>query len=101
MRIVYPAFASGGTHLNVSGVAMTAASGNPENARRFMEFLVLEQAQRVYAEINHEFPVVPGVATSDLVASWGTFTADDANLMTLAGLRDLALRIMEEVDFDG
>lgn len=101
VRIVYPAFESGGTHMNVSGMAMTAASKNANNALKFMEFLVSEEAQEVYASINHEFPVRDGVARSDLVASWGEFTPDDANLMDLAGLRGQALRLMEEVDFDG
>ena len=101
VRIVYPTFENGGTHMNVSGVAMTAAAKNASEALEFMEFLVSEQAQRVYAEINYEFPVVEGVSRSDLVASWGDFTGDDANLMDLARLRGDALRIMEEVDFDG
>ncbi len=101
VRIVYPSFEDGGTHLNVSGVAMTAASKNTDNALKFMEFLTSRKAQKVYAEINHEFPVRAGVPASDLVASWGEFPADDVNLMDLAALRDDALRIMEEVDFDG
>ena len=32
---------------------------------------------------------------------WGSFEADDVNLMTLADLRADALRIIEEVDYDG
>ena len=101
VRIIYPAFEDGGTHLNVSGAAMTAASKNADNALTFLEFLVSDQAQQVYATINYEFPVKAGVPLSPLVASWGSFTPDDANLMDLAPLRDDALRIMEEVDFDG
>lgn len=101
VRIVYPSFQDGGTHLNVSGVAMTKASKNTGNALRFMEFLVSDRAQKVYAEINFEFPVKAGVARSAMVNSWGGFTPDNANLMDLAGLRGDALRIMEDVDFDG
>jgi iron(III) transport system substrate-binding protein len=101
VRIVYPVFEGGGTHLNVSGVAMTKASKNTDNALKFMEFLVSDKAQEVYADINYEFPVKAGVTRSDLVRSWGEFTPDSANLMDLAGLRGAALRIMEEVDFDG
>ena len=81
--------------------AAVIATKNTSEAIEFIEFLVSEQAQQVYAEINYEFPVVQGVSRSDLVASWGDFTADDANLMDLARLRGDALRIMEEVDFDG
>ena len=38
---------------------------------------------------------------SDLVASWGDFTPDPVDLMELAQLRGDALRLMEEIDFDG
>jgi len=101
VRIVYPAFENGGTHLNVSGVAMTKASKHRDNALAFMNFLVSQQAQQTYASINYEFPVRAGVPLSDVVAAWGSFTPDDANLMDLAALRADALRIMQEVDFDG
>ena len=42
-----------------------------------------------------------GAALSDLVKSWGTFEADTMDLGTLAANRPAALRIMEEVNFDG
>ena len=101
VRIVYPVFKDGGTHVNVSGVAMTKAAPNKAEAIKLMEFLASDEAQAIYAEINHEFPVEPGVARSELVESWGDFTPDSVNLAELARLRPVALRIMEEVNFDG
>lgn len=101
VRIVFPEFENGGTHMNISAVAMTAAAPHPEDAKRFMEFLVSRDAQKVYAETNYEFPVRPGVPRSELVASWGEFTPDDVNLMDLAEQRPVSLRLMEEVGFDG
>ncbi len=101
VRIVFPTFEDGGTHMNVSGVAMTAAAPHREDALAFMEFLASPQAQEIYAEANHEFPVNPEVPRSELVESWGEFTPDDVNLMDLAALRGDALRLMEEIDFDG
>jgi iron(III) transport system substrate-binding protein len=101
VRPVFPAFDGGGTHLNISGVAMTKAAPNKEAALRFMEWLSGDAAQKIYAETNHEFPVKPGVERSALVASWGEFTADGKSLGELAGLRPAALKIMETVDFDG
>jgi iron(III) transport system substrate-binding protein len=101
VRILYPTFAEGGTHMNVSGVAMTKAAPNREAALKFMEWLSSDAAQKIYAETNHEFPVKPGVARSALVESWGTFTPDAANLAELAKLRADALKIMEEVNYDG
>lgn len=100
VRIVFPTFEAGGTHVNVSGVAMTASAPNSENALKLMEFLTSPQAQEIYAEANFEYPIASGTEAAELVQSWGDFTADDVNLMTLARLRGAALRLTEEVDFD-
>ena len=101
VRIIFPTFENGGTHVNVSGVAMTKAAPNREEALQLMEFLVSPIAQGIYAELNTEYPVLEGAPISDLVASWGSFTADDIDLEDLAKNRPAALRIMEEVNFDG
>lgn len=101
VRIIFPVFEGGGTHLNISGVAMTKAAPDKAEALQLMEFLSSDEAQRIYAETNHEFPVKPGVARSALVESWGSFTGDGLNLNDLARLRPDALRLMEAVNFDG
>ena len=101
VRVTFPVFEGGGTHLNISGMAMTKAAPNRTNALKFMEWLSGDEAQKIYAETNHEFPVKPGVERSALVKSWGDFTADSKSLSEIAALRPAALRIMEEIDFDG
>jgi iron(III) transport system substrate-binding protein len=60
-----------------------------------------EWAESIYAEENHEYPVVPGSEVSELVAGWGEMTPDTVDLTEVAGHRAAALRIMEEVNFDG
>ena len=101
VRIIFPTFEDGGTHVNVSGVAMTKSAPNRDEALQLMEYLVSPAAQAIYAELNSEYPVVEGASPSDLVASWGEFTADDVPLTELAANRAAALRLMEVVDFDG
>jgi iron(III) transport system substrate-binding protein len=101
VSIVFPTFEGGGTHLNISGVAMTKSAPNKENALKFMEWLTSDEAQKIYAETNYEFPVKPGVERSDLVKSWGEFTPDATPLADIAKARATALKIMETVDFDG
>jgi iron(III) transport system substrate-binding protein len=101
VRIVYPTFIDGGTHMNISGVAMTKAAPNREAALKLMEWLSSGAAQRIYAETNYEFPVNPAVPKSGLVASWGEFTPDTTPLSDLARLRPDALKLMETVNFDG
>jgi iron(III) transport system substrate-binding protein len=101
VRIVFPVFEGAGTHMNVSGVAMTAAAPNRDAALKLMEFLASDAAQQIYAETNHEFPVKPGVERSELVASWGEFGPDALGLIDVAKLRPAALKLIQEVDFDG
>jgi iron(III) transport system substrate-binding protein len=101
VRIDFPTFEGDGTHLNISGVAMNKAAPNREAALKFMEWLSSDEAQRIYAETNNEFPVKPGVAKSALVASWGEFTPDSKPLTEVAKLRPDALKLIETVDFDG
>ena len=100
VRIVFPTFENSGTHVNVSGVAMTASAPNHDEALKLMEFLTSPEAQEIYAAENFEYPIAEGTEPDALVKSWGDFTADDVNLMVLARLRGDALRLTEEVDFD-
>ncbi|UWQ98154.1 Fe(3+) ABC transporter substrate-binding protein [Rhodobacteraceae bacterium S2214] len=101
VRLVFPEFEDGGSHVNVSGIALTQAAPNKEEALQLMEFLVSPAAQAIYAELNYEYPVLDGAPLSELVESWGPVTADATDLTEIAGHRAAALRIMEEVDFDG
>ncbi len=100
VQILFPTFEAGGTHLNISGVAMTKAAPHRAAALQLMEWLSSDAAQQIYAETNYEFPGKDGVARSALVQSWGSFTPDDIPLAEVAAKRPEALRLTEEVDFD-
>lgn len=101
VRIDFPVFEDGGTHVNVSAVAMTAHAKHPEDALTFIEFLTSPEAQSIYAAANHEYPVSAEAKPSEMVASWGSFTPDTVDLSLLASERGEALRLTQEVDFDG
>ena len=101
VRIDFPVFEGAGTHMNVSGIAMTRAAPNREAALKLMTWLAGDEAQQIYAETNHEFPVKPGVARSALVESWGSFTPDSLGLGDVASKRPEAVTLVETVDFDG
>jgi iron(III) transport system substrate-binding protein len=101
VNVVFPTFEAGGTHMNISGVAMTKAAPNKEAALQLMEWLSSDKAQAIYAETNYEFPVKPDVPRSALVQSWGTFSPDTLSLADVASERAAALRLMEEINFDG
>ncbi len=102
VRIEFPVFADNGqTHVNVSGVSMTASAPNRENALKFMEYLGSAEAQSIYASAVYEYPADPTAAISGRVAAWGSFDADATDLAAIAGHRAEALKMVERVDFDG
>ena len=101
VRVDFPIFEGGGTHVNISGMAMTRSAPNRDNAVKLMEFLVSHKAQELYANLNFEYPLVAGVPVPALVESWGSLGADTTSLADIAANRALAVTIMENVDFDG
>ncbi len=101
VRLIFPTLNGLGTHINISGMAMSKSAPNPENALLLMEFLSGDTAQSLYAEANYEYPLNADIAPSALVASWGDFTPDPTPLSEIARLRGAALRLVERVDFDG
>ena len=101
VRIDFPIFEGGGAHMNISGIALTKAAPNRAAAVKLMAWLSSDEAQKIYAEANHEFPVKAGVARSALVQSWGEFTPDSLGLADIAKARSDAVKLIEGVDFDG
>ena len=100
VNINFPNQATTGTHVNVSGVALTKYAPNKDNAIKLMEFLSNDVAQKMYSEVNYEYPVKESVQPSKLVASWGKFKADDIALSDIAAQHKTAIKLLDEVKFD-
>jgi iron(III) transport system substrate-binding protein len=89
-----------GTHVNISGAAVTKYAKHKDAAIKLIEFLLSEEAQRIYAESVFEFPVREGVALSPIVAAWGDFVADDRNLAAIGQHSTEAVKIMDRVGWE-
>ena len=100
VRIVFPNQEDRGTHINISGVAMTASAKNTSEAVAFMEFLSSDTAQGIYAKANYEYPVKSDVAPSKLVASWGSFKGDTIKLSEIASRIKAASDMVDRVGYD-
>ena len=100
VRVIFPEFPGGGSHINVSGVALAKNAPHKIEALALIAYLTSEDAQALYAEINHEYPIVPGIAASKLVQSWGTFKADALPLENLSKLRKKASELVDKTNFD-
>ncbi len=100
VRVIFPEFSSGGSHINVSGVALAKNAPHKIEALALIAYLTSDNAQALYAEINHEYPVVAGVPASKHVQSWGPWKADTLPLDNLSMLRKKASELVDKVNFD-
>ncbi|MFE8069587.1 Fe(3+) ABC transporter substrate-binding protein [Marinobacteraceae bacterium S3BR75-40.1] len=98
--LVFPNQDGRGTHVNISGAALTKSTPNREEAIKLLEFLSSEKAQQIYAETNFEHPVNPDVTPTGLVAEWGDFKVDDLPLQKIADYREEAVKLVDRVGFD-
>jgi iron(III) transport system substrate-binding protein len=74
---------------------LTAASKNRDEAIALLEYMVSQEAQQWYAEVNNEYPVVDGVKASDVLNAFGTAKSDNVALSKLGELNQEALRLMD------
>ena len=101
VNITFPNQNNRGTHMNISGMAMTKHAPNQDNALKLMEFLASEKAQRMYAQMNGEYAVKLGIPLADSVKIWGHFTRDEVGLTDVASHRREASKMADRVDYDG
>jgi iron(III) transport system substrate-binding protein len=80
--------------INISGMALTKNSPNPEGAKRLMAFLASPVAQQIYAEQNFEWPATLDVSPPGLVRSWGKLPADKQPLATVGNFLQAARDIL-------
>jgi len=100
LGIVYPNQDSYGTHVNISGIGLAVNAPNAENAIRFIEYLLSDEAQKMLADGNNEYPVVEGVEPSEAVQQMGTdFKRDELPLSELSANVGLAQEIYNEVGY--
>lgn len=100
VNIVFPNQQSYGTHMNVSGMALTKSAPNRDNAIKLMVFLSDDLAQQMYAEQNFEYPIKQGVPWSGLLQSFGSYKADDLALAKIAANRATASKLADRVGYD-
>lgn len=84
-----------GTHVNISGFALTKNAPNRENAIKLLEYLTDVEAQHTYVNNSFEYPINPKVKPSKIVSSWGEFKFDKLDLNLLGSLRADAIKIFD------
>lgn len=97
---VWPDQEGNGAHMNLSGGGVAANAPHPENAKKFLEYLASDSAQKYFSDGNDEFPVVEGVELAPSVEKLGSFKADDVNLSEVAENIFTAQKIFDSVGWE-
>lgn len=100
VKVFYPIFENGGTHINISGVGVTKYAPNKENAIKLIEFLLTKESQKLYSEANYEFPVVADVQESELLESWGSLVEDEIDVYLLGKYNAEAVKLYDQAGWE-
>ncbi|MCC6906194.1 MAG: iron ABC transporter substrate-binding protein [Anaerolineae bacterium] len=81
-------FAGGdpGGLVNVAGVAIMKNASNAENAQRFTDYLLSDEAQEYFRDTTYEYPLVSGISANDMLPPLDTLSTPDIDLSSLSDL---------------
>jgi len=82
-------------HVNVSGAGILKTAPNKDNALKLIEYLASEKAQRMYANVNFEYPAMKNIELNPILQQWGDFKADPVNLSFLGEKNSDAVKILD------
>ena len=88
-----------GVHVNVAGAGILKYSPQPVRAKKLVEWLTSDNAQKQFAGINQEYPVSTSVEIDEQVASWGEFTNSLQPLSQAYLLQPLAVKLMDRAGY--
>lgn len=81
--IIYPDLDSTGLIVNTTVAGVVKNSKNSQAAQAFVDFLLSPVGQKVFAENNFEYPIVPGIALADGVDALDKFKINDLQMSGL------------------
>jgi iron(III) transport system substrate-binding protein len=86
-----------GAIMNVAGVGIVKSTKHPETAKLLVEFLVAQAGQKLFADLDKEYPLHPDVKADPALVERKTFRAAQVPLTRLAELREPTLTLIEQV----
>ncbi len=86
-----------GAIMNVAGVGILKHTANLDSAKLLVEFLVAQAGQRMFADLDKEYPLHPDVKADPALIERKSFRAALVPLTKLAELREPTLTLIEQV----
>ena len=75
-----------GSAVLVAGAAILKTAENESQAKRFLDYLLSEEAQNYFAEETYEYPLIDGVSHSELLPALDTLNTPDIDISDLGDL---------------
>lgn len=94
--VIYPDQTGAGATVNIAGAAIVKGAKNMANAKKFMDFLLTPETQKLFAELNYEMPVLPGVATKEAKAL-GDFKRNPVKLGQFGEQWDKSVQLIDKI----
>jgi iron(III) transport system substrate-binding protein len=88
-----------GTHVNISGAGVLAASDAQDEAQELIEWLATD-GQSPFVDDNHEYPVNPDVEPEDLIAGFGEFERMPIDAEAYGSLNADAVDLLAEAGYE-
>jgi iron(III) transport system substrate-binding protein len=85
-----------GAIINVAGIGITAHTKHAGAAKRLVEYLISEEGQKQFADLNKEYPLNPRVAADPALPPYKTTRAAPVPLTKLGELREPAMALIEQ-----
>ncbi|MFZ5825162.1 MAG: extracellular solute-binding protein [Bacillota bacterium] len=95
--VIYPDQSGQGVTVNIAGAAIVKGARNMANARAFMDFLLTPETQKLFAEVNDEMPVLPGVPVAPGVRPLGEFKRNPVKLGKFGAEWDKSVRLIDKI----
>lgn len=86
-----------GAIMNVAGVGIVKSTKHLDPAKLLVEFLVAQAGQKLFAELDKEYPLHPDVKADPALVERKSFRAAQVPLTRLAELREPTLTLIEQV----
>ncbi len=86
-----------GIVMNASGIGITANAPHVDPATRLIQFLVSQAGQKLFADLNKEYPLHPEVAADAVLPDRKSFHVAQVPLTRLGELRDPIMTVIEDI----
>ncbi len=83
LKVFFPNQNDKGAMVNISGGAVIKNAKNKDNAIKLLEFLVSKKAQRLYTEMNYEYPIINSIEIPQILEAWGHYKQNNLPLQEL------------------